>query len=139
MIKSRGFTLVEVLIAATILFSSLAVISETYRASLMASQRAESTAKLLTPLPLIVGFVRNKLRETTVERLTGTGVVLGVEFEYEAISERFVSPPPRFDPDLGEFLRYSPRFRLYGVRLTLRYGAQQRQFSYRELAWSPVG
>ena len=49
--RGAGFTLVEVLIAATILFATLAIVTESYRASLMASEKAPRTAKMLTPMP----------------------------------------------------------------------------------------
>ncbi len=59
--RQHGFTLIEVLIAATILFAAVTVISETYRASLLASRRAENVAAMLGPLPLIVAAVRERL------------------------------------------------------------------------------
>lgn len=136
-VKSRGFTLIEVLIASTILFASLAVISESYRASLMASERAAHTAEMLTPLPLILGHVKNRLLETPEERVSGRGEVLGVQFEFEARSARFESPPRRFEPETGVFQVYAPRFRLYDVRLSLSVGSNKRSFDYQELAWLP--
>lgn len=135
--RSRGFTLIEVLIASTILFASITVISESYRASLMASDKASKTAEMLTPLPLIVGHVKTRLLETPEERVQGRGEVLGVRFEFEARSTQFAAPPRRFEPDSGEVRTFAPRFRLYDVNLKLRAGAQQRSFVYQELAWLP--
>ncbi|NBS66070.1 MAG: hypothetical protein EBT33_17315, partial [Betaproteobacteria bacterium] len=66
------------LIASTILFATITVISESYRASLMASDKASKTAEMLTPLPLIVGHIKNQLLETPEERVEGRGEVLGV-------------------------------------------------------------
>lgn len=135
--KRRGFTLVEVLIASTILFATITVISESYRASLMASEKATRTAQMLTPLPLIVGHIKNKLLETPEERVRGSGEVLGVRFEFDARSTKFAAPPRRFEPDSGEFRTFLPRFRLYDVSLSLQTGAQGRSFVYQELAWLP--
>lgn len=134
----NGFTLVEVLIASTILFAALTVISESYRASLLASERAAKTAQILTPLPLIIGHVQGRLRETPDDRVAGRGNALGVAFEFEARSTRFEAPPRRFDPDAGIVMTYKPRFRLYDVRLTLKLGTLERRFDYQEIAWSPV-
>lgn len=136
--KRRGFTLVEVLIASTILFATITVISESYRASLMASEKATRTAQMLTPLPLIVGHIKNKLLETPEERVRGSGEVLGVQFDFDARSIKFAPPPPRFEPETGELRSYAERFRLYEVRLKLRARAQNREFTYRELAWLPL-
>jgi hypothetical protein len=134
---SRAFTLVEVLIASTILFATITVISESYRASLMASDKASKTAEMLTPLPLIVGHIKNQLLETPEERVEGRGEVLGVKFEYAATTKKFAPPPRLFEPETGVFRSYSPRYRLYNVRLTLRTGVVIRSFDYQEVAWLP--
>ena len=136
--RRGGFTLVEVLIASVILFASLAVISEAYRTSLVASERARITAELLTPLPLIVEHVRDRLLDTPQEKVDGRGEVLGVRFEFLAVSARFAAPPRRVDADSGQIMVYQPRFRVYDVRLTLAAGSVRRVFSYQELAWLPA-
>ena len=134
-VRRQGFTLIEVLIASTILFASLTVISEAYRASVIASQKASLTAELLTPLPAIADHVKEKLMANPVERVSGDGRVLGVSFAFEAQSRRFVAPASRFDPDSGARQTYSPRYRLYDVKLDLKSGRIHRSFRYQELAW----
>jgi prepilin-type N-terminal cleavage/methylation domain-containing protein len=131
----RGFTLLEVLIAATILFTVLAVATETYRNSLLASRRAEALVGMLTPLPLITSSIRDRLRADPVERLDGRAELLGVRYEWEATTVRYAPPARRFDADFGDFRDYPPRFRLYDVRLKLARGDQERVFLYQELAW----
>jgi prepilin-type N-terminal cleavage/methylation domain-containing protein len=134
----RGFTLIEVLIAATILFVAIAVVSETYRGAMLASRRADTVAAMLTPLPLIVAAVRSALRDDPAERREGASELLGVRYRFDAISVRFEPPPRRFDPDTAEFREYAPRFRLYDVRLVLRYRDHERTYLYQELAWLPL-
>lgn len=136
--RERGFTLLEVLIAATILFTVLAVATETYRNSLLASSRAEGIVALLTPLPLITSSIRSQLRSNPVEALTGGSEVLGVDYRWEAATVRYGSPPRRFDADATDFIDYPPRFRLYDVKLTLQRGSQERTFLYQEVAWEPM-
>ncbi len=137
MIRSiRGLTLIEVLIAATILFAMLTVVSESYRASLMASSRADDTVRLLTPLPLITSAVRQKLIDDAGDRVEGSGELLGVRYRFVADSLEFRPPLPRFNPDTGEFAKYPPRFRLYDVSLELRSKRIARSWKYREVAWS---
>ncbi len=133
--RQRGFTLLEVLIAATILFTALAVATETYRSNLLASSRAEGLVSMLTPLPLITSSIRSQLRSNPVEKLDGGSDLLGVKYEWEANTVRYGSPPRRFDPDATDFRDYSPRFRLYDIRLTLHRAGQQRVFLYQEIAW----
>lgn len=135
--KKSGFTLVEVLIAATILFTSLAVVSESYRASLLASDKASRVAELLTPLPLILGHIQSRLLENPIDVVSGRGEVLGVAYEFEARSIKFGAPPRRVEPETGEYRTYPPRFRLYNVELSLNAGTQNRRFEYQELSWLP--
>jgi prepilin-type N-terminal cleavage/methylation domain-containing protein len=136
--RQRGFTLLEVLIAATILFTVLAVATETYRNSLLASGRAQGLVTMLTPLPLITSAIRNQLRSNPVEKLDGRSELLGVGYEWEAITVRYGSPPYRFDPDVTDFVSYPKRFRLYDITLKLRRAKQERVFLYQEIAWEPM-
>lgn len=136
--KIAGFTLVEALIAATIFFASIAIVAEAYRVSLAASRKAESTATLLAPLPLLVSQVADRLRENpTGDRLDERGVVLGVEYAIVARARPAAAPLERFDLDSGARVRYTPRFKLFDVEIRLSVSGAQRVFSYRELTWLP--
>jgi type II secretory pathway pseudopilin PulG len=135
---SRGFTLIEVLIAATITFTVIAVASASYSTSLQASRRAEAVVNLLAPLPLITTNIRNALRDAPRERLSGRAEMLGVRYQYDAHTIRYGAPPRRFDPDATEFRDYKPRFRLYEVQLALETAGAKRNFVYQELAWEPA-
>ena len=136
--RQAGFTLLEVLIAATILFTVLAVATETYRNALLASSRAEGLVNLLTPLPLITSSIRSQLRSNPVEQLEGGAELLGVSYSWQATTVRYAPPARRFDSDTGDFRDYPPRFRLYDVRLELARAGQERVFLYQELAWEPL-
>lgn len=133
--NASGFTLIEVLIASVVLFATITVVAESYRANLAASRRASITAEMLTPLPLITSTIRTRLRDEPGERLVGDGTVLGVKYSFEAVSVRFEPPPPVIDPDADGLRFYSPRYRLYDVRLLIEHRALRRQFIYQELAW----
>jgi prepilin-type N-terminal cleavage/methylation domain-containing protein len=136
--RQRGFTLIEVLIAATILFMVLAVAGYSYQSSLLASRKAEGLVALLTPLPMILETVRNDLRSHPDAERSGHGTLLGVQYDFEAKTVRYEPPPARFDPDPAVFVKYAPRFRLYDVNLTLKLGGTQRRYLYQELAWEPL-
>ena len=136
--RARGFTLIEVLIAATILFVAIAVTADTYRSALGASRRAARTVRLLTPLPLIVAAVGATLRDQPAETREGEDDVLGVHYRFEAKTVRFAPPPRRFDPDQTEFRDYPRRYRLYDVTLTLSADGVERVYLYQEVAWLPA-
>jgi prepilin-type N-terminal cleavage/methylation domain-containing protein len=133
-----GFTLVEVLVAATILFFVIAAAADAYRTALASSARAEATVRMLVPLPLITASVREAIREKAGQAVQGRASLLGVDYEFEAASIRTGSPPTRFDPDTAQFRDYPPRFHLYRVQLTLRSAGVARSFTYREVAWQPA-
>jgi type II secretory pathway component PulJ len=133
--KLRGFTLVEVLIAATILFTAITVISDSYRASMAASRRADSLVRLMTPMPLIVETVAEQLRLNPQVALSGEGRLLGVRYEFSATTSAFEPPLPRLEAEVGEVTEFQPRFRLYDVELRLRNQESTRVFRYQEIAW----
>jgi prepilin-type N-terminal cleavage/methylation domain-containing protein len=136
--RERGFTLIEVLIAATILFMVLATAGYSYQSSLLASRKAEGLIAILTPLPMILETVRNELRAHPDAESSGQGTLLGVHYGFEAKTVRYEPPPARFDPDQAVFAKYAPRFRLYDVSLTLAHGGTRRRYLYQELAWEPL-
>lgn len=132
---SRGFTLIEVLIASVILFAVITVVSESYRASLAASGKSRSVVDIAAVLPLIVGHIREVLRSDPQESVSGDGRVLGVDYAFTAESMSFKPPPARFDPDSGQFREYPARYRLYAVRLDLQTPSGKRTFEFKEVAW----
>jgi type II secretory pathway component PulJ len=135
--KPTGFTLIEVLIAAVILFATITVVSESYRASLASGQRATTMVELLTPVPLIISTIRARIRERPEQRLTEEGQLLGVRYAFEAVSVRFEPPPPSIDFEMQTLRVFKPRYRLYEVTLHLERRSVKRRFVYQELAWLP--
>ena len=140
--EQRGFTLIEVLIAAVIMFTVLATATLSLRGAMHASERASRTTELLAPLPWITPTIRERLREYPGRNLaterSGEGVVFGVEYRFHASLVRSGAPPPRFDVDAAGFIEYAPRFGLYDVELELERDGEKSRFIYQELAWQPL-
>ena len=134
----HGLTLVETLIAAVILFGALAFVSDSYRGSLQASVKASNSADLIAPLPLIVSRVKQELRTQPSDTVTGQGVVLGIEFSFEANVVDRMAPPERFNIDTDVSEKFKARFLLYRVQLELRRGGSRERFTYQELSWLPL-
>ena len=133
--RQSGFTLVEVLIAAVIMFMVLATAALSLRTAAHASERAASTVELLTPLPWIVPVIREDLRNDPAAERSGEGRLFGVDYRFRANIVRLGAPPPRFDPDVADFVDYRPRFALYDVELELEREGESTSFLYQELAW----
>lgn len=136
--RARGFTLLEVLIAATIFFAAIVALSEAYRVSVEAQRRAEATIRMLTPVPRLMSRVENLLRENPVPLLEEEGLMFGVTYRIVARAEESFAPPARIDPDSDAYSSYEPRFSVYDVSLTLGFGGRKKTLNYRELAWSPL-
>jgi prepilin-type N-terminal cleavage/methylation domain-containing protein len=140
--RQRGFTLIEVLIAAVIMFTVLATATLSVRTAMHASERAARTTELLAPLPWITPTIRTSLREISNDKLPseldGEGILFGVEYRYHATLVRFGAPPARFDVDAADFVEYAPRFGLYDVELELEREGKTSRFVYQELAWQPL-
>lgn len=135
--KRGGFTLVELLIASTILFATLTLVAEGYRSVVTASARSSDMASLLAPLPLIRNHVQDVIRMKPDERVVGSGELLGVVFAFNAVSRSFLPPPAVVDPDISEMRYFAPRYRLYDVSLVVSRGRTKEEFLYQELAWLP--
>lgn len=137
-LTQRGFTLVEVLVAAVIMFTVLATATLSLRSAYIASDRAARVTELLAPLPWITPLIREELRANPAPEREGSGTVFGVDYRYKASTVLFGAPPARFDPDITDFTEYPPRFRLYDVELELGHEGETETFLYQELAWEPL-
>ena len=136
--REHGFTLVEVLIAAVIMFTVLATATASLQAAMHASERASRTTELLAPLPFITPTIREILRDNPAPERSGEGVMFGVEYRFHARMIRFGAPPVRFDPDVVDFVEYAPRFGLYDVELELELEGEKSSFLYQELTWQAL-
>jgi prepilin-type N-terminal cleavage/methylation domain-containing protein len=136
--RSRGFTLIEVLIASVILFAVITVVTDSYRSSIQSDLKSRAVLDITATLPLIVSNIRETLRRQPDETVSGSGRLLGVDYSFTANTANFKPPPARFDPDAGEFRNYPNRYRLYSVELELVARGQSRAFEYKEVAWLPA-
>lgn len=134
--QHKGFTLIEILVAMTILFLVVTTGFMAFQTALSASQRAIQLQYLLTALP----YVQQELKFTLLdspELTNGTGMQLGVSYFWENQPGALKGAPD--DPyalSIGEPPN-KLRFRLHTIKVTLSYEQQQREFTYQELTWLP--
>lgn len=136
--RHSGFTLIEVMIAAVILFSVLSFASLAVKSARQSSESASETVTLYQPVPLIVDQIREVLQQQAAEQLQGAGAIFGVRYQWSAIRMQYAPPAPRFDPDMTAFVSYKPRFARYQVSLILQKDNKNRELSYVELAWTDI-
>lgn len=136
---NKGFTLVEILIAAVILFSVVTTGSLLFRTSLRASEKATVAAKIATAMPSVMEMIRDDLFAGIGKGQGEFGRLITYSWhsEVEHASRDIVSSYDERTKGLeyGFFL-----LSLHNVFVTLTYeerGADhQEQYEYQELTWT---
>ncbi|MGI2113428.1 PulJ/GspJ family protein [Shewanella frigidimarina] len=137
--KQHGFTLIEVLIAATILFAVIGAVSQTYRGALIASTKATRSAELLGVTPLLLDTIRFRLKfENNTNSITDEGVIDGFEFYWSASVVEKGSPPSKFSPEDGQVVNFNDKFYIWKVELTLKKQNFTKSFVFNELTWGAM-
>lgn len=134
----KGFTLLEVLISAVILFLVIAMLAQIFATSTRASKAAERTVEVTSSMPLFVQAIREKLVQETPalgHKLSGEGELLALYYRWDAEVTEFKAPQDRLDIDLGNFASYQPKFALWHVDLIIGKGNYERIVSYNEFTW----
>lgn len=134
--KQLGFTLVEILIAATILFIVVGLVAEVYRAANLSGGKASRSADAALVTPLLMDTIQARVRQAQPdEKFSEQGVLLGFRFEWQAQVIKKGGSAPRFSPENEFPVSGETRFYLWQVDLTLESGSYQRSFQFTELSW----
>jgi len=138
--NERGFTLIEVLISAVILFSAVAAGTLVFRGSMILGDKASATVRISDALPTIMERVREALME---QKIKGEGR-FDEEISYSWITEAAKSSRnilSAFDETTGglEYGRF--KIALNNVRLIVGskdgpFSRRKMTFRYQELTWS---
>ncbi|MCC5824607.1 type II secretion system protein J [Alkalimonas sp.] len=132
--SGTGFTLIEILVAMTILFTVVTTGFVAYQTALNAGERANQTRVMLTALPFIKQQIRSELLSQPTQS-QGEGTMLSVAYRFDN------QPGPLTGtPDFADELEVGAgpnkaRFRLHRIQLELYYQQQARTFAYQELTW----
>ena len=137
-LKNKGFTLIEVLVAATILFAVIAMVSLLYRTAYVSSEKAQLRIEQAGVLPALLELVQNELRinvSPSVTELTGEGLIWQLPYQWQANLQEFKAPVVRFDAETGITEEYAPRYQLWQVDLLLGSGKSALDYHYTEFSW----
>jgi Tfp pilus assembly protein PilV len=137
--RQSGLTLVEVLIAAVILFASLTMAALTITSLRSNSASAEQVIATLQPARMIAISLRQQIRDNPLPQLEGRGQLAGVDYYWQANIIQRGSAPEQFDFDSGSSSAPPERFILYLVKLQLHYRGKTEELEFKELAWLPMG
>jgi prepilin-type N-terminal cleavage/methylation domain-containing protein len=91
----NGFTLIEVLIAAVILFTALALTAELYNASSLSANKITKSAKLFQSNIIALQAIKSDLRRLAENRRinehSGELIINGINYQWQAVREKFSS------------------------------------------------
>lgn len=137
-VHDKGFTLVEVMIGAIILFSALALGALSYRTSIQLVASIRANVVVADALPSIMAEVRTQIFGKAKE---GKGV-FGKRIAYSWVAEpirssRDILGP--YDESTGGLEYGAYTLALNRVRLTVTFGDDERrkqsEYTYQELSW----
>ncbi|MCK8107722.1 prepilin-type N-terminal cleavage/methylation domain-containing protein [Pseudoalteromonas sp. 2CM41L] len=135
MSKDKGFTLIEVLIAAIILFSALALISDIFKSAMLSSSKAVSNSQYYQTSTSAISAIKASLREKVngknIQVAEGAMTLFNISYEWKANRTSFkriaFSELDDYTPE--------PRFSIYVVQVTAKQRDKQRSFSFEVSTW----
>lgn len=134
--NQAGFTLIEVLISAVILFMFLALASQAFSQAAQSSLKAERAAKVSAAVPLLLETIKQDIMAArSPQGVKGSGVFLDLDYRWQAKLIQRKAPVRRFDPSEMEMKDYAERFNLWQVDLQVGLGSYQRNWQYEEISW----
>ncbi len=130
---NKGFTLVEVLIAGVILFTSLGLVYSAFSQSVMNTEKAQKVIELNGSIPLIVSKVKadlnNKLGKTLRQ---GRGIIGNTYYEWRTHE---VKNDPILQYASSDVSTSGNAVKLLEVHITLEVDDTKRTFSFKEVVW----
>jgi type II secretory pathway component PulJ len=137
--NNKGFTLIEVLVAGVILFASIAVVTNIYRGSFIASQKANNHVYISGVLPSILAVIKRDIRaqgNNSQTELNGKNKAFEVDYQWSATLAKFKAAPERFDVDSGNIEQQNKKYKLWLVELDIQRNGIHRNYTFNELSWN---
>jgi prepilin-type N-terminal cleavage/methylation domain-containing protein len=137
--RQEGFTLIEIMVSAVILFSAIALVSHLYQGANLNSQKAEQHIKISGAMPLVLKEVKlqlNRTSKTKQQTADFEGNISGVSYNYRAQVIAISAAPPKLNPDVGQIEAQKNKYKLWRVELNVGYQTLVKTFDYQVLGWN---
>lgn len=137
--NTKGFTLVEVLVASVILFSAIAVVSMIFRGAFIGSEKADNHINLSAVMPAVLASIKDEIQlqgNTSDTKLNGQAQAWDVSYHWQASLLKVKPAQPEFDIDTRSMTNPPDRFKLWQVSLELERNGIIKNYKFNELSWT---
>ncbi|QUI62398.1 prepilin-type N-terminal cleavage/methylation domain-containing protein [Pseudoalteromonas sp. A22] len=128
----KGFTLIEVLIASIILFSTIALSTQVFQGAIISSEKAADHIKISAIKMLSLDFISSEIRKG--ER-KGSFSNMGVMVSWEANVIKKGAPPAVFNFDENQMQYFEDKFEVLEISATFQFGRLVDTMKFKELYW----
>ncbi len=133
--NQQGFTLIEVLIAAIILFSAIALVAELFSASSLSSKKAAKIAQYNQTIPLanrkIQQEVLTRAKNRNLTSLQGSENLFGINFTWRAERIAFLPPARQAEDEDSR----PAKFGLFTVVVDTEQGSRKAEYQFDVATW----
>lgn len=139
--KQKAFTLIEIMVAAVILFSSIATVSMIYRGAFTSSEKANAHVTISGVIPAVLSQIREQVRaqgNSTQTELRGEGVSWGINYQWSAQQVALKAAPPFFDMESGNTVDAPLKYKLWQVDLVLINQGLNKTYQFKEVSWNEL-
>ncbi|SUI75431.1 PilW family protein [Shewanella morhuae] len=134
--RSKGFTLIEVLIASFIMFLVLNAMTLIYRGAIISSIKAEQSIQTNGYLPLMMNDIKQYIRMNTERtELSATGTIAALTYEWKAEVLLNGSAPSMYSPEEKRVIVQPPRYKVWQVSVISKLGKYEKNYKYLEISW----
>ena len=139
--SSQGFSLLETLVAAFILFASLTTGLMAYQGALIVSGKAKTTVEILSVVPFVRSQISSAIRSSvSAQPLTGEGELGEVAFTWSAVVNRSgeaidFENRQVADGTVNGIQQKRQVYYLWSVNLSLKQGEISKNFFFKEFSW----
>ena len=131
-----GFTLIEVMIAATILIVVITTMTFIYQTAARSSLIASKNIELHSYIGLLLNDVKSELRaKGVIEPRSKSGQFGAINYSWYSELVKAAPPPDRFNPEKGQWEKQPVKFYLWRVTLNVDSGETSKTFVFNELSW----
>lgn len=134
-----GFTLIEVMVAAVILFSVIAAVSMVYRGAFLSSEKANGHVILTGILPALLANIRDDIRSQgnyIESKLSKSSNIWSVEYNWQAKLIMQERAPKKLDVDTGSYITPPLKYKLWLVDLEVKNQASSQKYQFYEMSWN---